>query len=129
MQVVEEELVEQRLEGSRRRLFDAPALLVLYLYTGGLDYYPDRERQRYEREMAIQSLGAAAQSILLAAYAAGLNAGWMCAPLFSPVEVRRALDLDETLEPQALLTLGYAAGDPPKRRARMPLEDLVVYRD
>jgi coenzyme F420-0:L-glutamate ligase / coenzyme F420-1:gamma-L-glutamate ligase len=28
-----------------------------------------------------------------------------------------------------LLTLGYAEGDPPKRRSRRPLDDLVVYRD
>ena len=28
----------------------------------------------------------------------------------------------------ALVPLGYADGDPPKRRPRMPLEDLVVYR-
>jgi coenzyme F420-0:L-glutamate ligase / coenzyme F420-1:gamma-L-glutamate ligase len=121
--------VERRLEGSRRRILEAPALVALCLYTGGLDHYPDHDRQRYETEMAVQSLGAAAQSMLLAAYAAGLDGGWMCAPLFSPAEVRRALGLDETLEPQALLTLGYAAGDPPKRRVRLPLDELVVYRD
>lgn len=125
----EEEVVERRLEGSRRRLLDAPALVVLCLYAGGLDHYPDPERQRHETEMAVQSLGAAAQSMLLAAHAAGLDAGWMCAPLFSPREVSRALGLDGSLEPQALLTLGYAAGDPPKRRSRLPLDELVVYRD
>ncbi len=121
--------VEKRLEGSRHRLFDAPALVLLCLYTGDLDRYPDPGRGAHETEMAVQSLGAAAQSMLLAAYAAGLDGGWMCAPLFSPATVRRALDLDETLEPQALLTLGYAAGDPPKRRSRLPLDELVVYRD
>jgi PPOX class probable F420-dependent enzyme len=125
----DEEIVERRLEGSRRRLFDAPALVLLCLYTGDLDHYPDPERDAHETEMAVQSLGAAAQSMLLSAYAAGLDGGWMCAPLFSPREVADALGLNETLEPQALLTLGYAAGDPPKRRSRLPLEDLIVYRD
>ena len=123
-----EEVVRQRLEGSRRRLFDAPALIALCLYTAGLDEYPDPGRQSHETRMAVQSLGAAAHSMMLAAYSAGLDTGWMCAPLFAPAEVRRALGLDESLVPQALITLGYADGDPPKRRPRMPLEDLVVYR-
>jgi coenzyme F420-0:L-glutamate ligase / coenzyme F420-1:gamma-L-glutamate ligase len=79
--------------------------------------------------MAVQSLGAAAQNMLLAAYDLGLDAGWMCAPLFCPEEVVEALALDQALVPHALLTLGYAEGDPPKRRSRRPLDDLVVYRD
>ena len=122
-------VVEKRLEGSRARLLDAPALLLLCLYAGDLDVYPDPERQRNETTMAVQSLGAAAQNALLAAYEQGLDAGWMCAPLFCPEEVTAALGLDPELVPHALLTLGYAASDPPKRRGRRPLDDLVVYRD
>ena len=123
------EVVQRRLEGSRRRLMDAPVLILLLLYPEDLDAYPDPARQENETTMAVQSLGAAAQNALLAAYDAGLDAGWMCAPLFAPEEVVGALGLDESLVPHALLTLGYADGDPPKRRGRMPLEDLVVYRD
>ncbi len=122
-------VVEKRLIGSRKRLLDAPVLLLLCLYLEDLDAYPDAERQRGETTMAVQSLGAAAQNALLAAYDLGLDAGWMCAPLFCPEKVVEALDLDPKLVPHALLTLGYAEGDPPKRRGRKPLEDLVVYRD
>ncbi len=122
-------VVEKRLEGSRGRLLDAPVLLLLCLYPGDLDAYPDPERQRNETTMAVQSLGAAAQNALLAAYEQGLDAGWMCAPLFCPGEVTAALGLAPELVPHALLTLGYAAGDPPKRRSRRPLDGLVVYRD
>ncbi len=122
-------VVEKRLEGSRGRLLDAPVLLLLCLYPGDLDAYPDPERQRNETVMAVQSLGAAAQNALLSAYEQGLDAGWMCAPLFCPEEVTTALGLDPELVPHALLTLGYAAGDPPKRRPRRPLDNLVVYRD
>ncbi len=123
------EVVERRLEGSRRRLLDAPILVLLCLYVEDLDDYPDVARQRSETTMAVQSLGAAAQNMLLAAYDLGLDAGWMCAPLFSPDQVVEALGLDQRLVPQALLTLGYAAGDPPKRRGRLPLEALVVYEE
>ncbi|CAN5685188.1 hypothetical protein BH24ACT21_BH24ACT21_01440 [soil metagenome] len=124
-----QEVVEKRLEGSRRRLLDAPVLVLLCLYLEDLDEYPDPERQRNETTMAVQSLGAAAQNALLAAYELGLDAGWMCAPLFSPEKVCDALGLDGALIPHALLTLGYAEGDPPKRRSRRPLGELVVYRD
>ncbi|MBA3490649.1 MAG: nitroreductase family protein, partial [Rubrobacteraceae bacterium] len=123
------EIVEKRLEGSRRRLLDAPVLVLICLYLEDLDVYPDAGRQRGETSMAVQSLGAAAQNALLAAYDLGLDAGWMCAPLFCPEKVVGALGLDPKLVPHALLTLGYAEGDPPKRRPRRPLDELVVYRD
>jgi coenzyme F420-0:L-glutamate ligase/coenzyme F420-1:gamma-L-glutamate ligase len=123
------EVVEKRLEGSRSRLLDAPVLVLLCLYLEDLDAYPDAGRQESETTMAVHSLGAAAQSALLAAYSSGLDAGWMCAPLFCPHNVTEALGLDPRLIPHALLTLGYAEGDPPKRRGRRSLEELVVYRD
>ena len=123
------EIVEKRLEGSRRRLLEAPVLVLICLYLEDLDAYPDAERQSGETTMAVQSLGAAAQNALLAAYDSGLDAGWMCAPLFCPERVVEALGLEPSLVPHALLTLGYADGDPPKRRSRRPLDELVVYRD
>ncbi|MCA1730795.1 MAG: TIGR03668 family PPOX class F420-dependent oxidoreductase [Actinobacteria bacterium] len=121
-------VVEKRLEGSRKRLLDAPVLVLLCLYLEDLDVYSDASRQRNETTMAVQSLGAAAQNALLAAYSLGLDAGWMCAPLFCPERVTEALGLAPELAPHALLTLGCAEGDPPKRRSRKPLEELVVYR-
>jgi hypothetical protein len=124
----EPEIVEQRLEGSRRRLLDAPVLVLLCLYLEDLDAYPDAARQRNETTMAVQSLGAAAQNALLAAYSLGLDTSWMCAPLFCPEKVALALGLDPKLVPHALLTLGYAEADPPKRRTRRPLDELVVYQ-
>lgn len=123
------EVVEKRLEGSRRRLLDVPVLVLLCLYLEELDAYPDAVRQQNETTMAVQSLGAAAQNALLAAYSMGLDTSWMCAPLFCPERVTAALGLDSKLVPHALLTLGYAEADPPKRRARRSLDELVVYRD
>jgi coenzyme F420-0:L-glutamate ligase/coenzyme F420-1:gamma-L-glutamate ligase len=123
------EVVEKRLQGSRKRLLDAPVLVLLCLYSEDLDVYPDAVRQQSESMMAVQSLGAAAQNALLAAYSLGLDAGWVCAPLFCPEKVTEALGLDPRLIPHALLTLGYAEGDPPKRRGRKSLDELVNYRD
>ncbi len=123
-----DEVVEKRLEGSRKRLLAAPVLVLLCLYLEDLDIYPDSARQQNETAMAVQSLGATAQNMLLAAYSLGLDVGWMCAPLFCPEKVTEALGLDPRLIPHALLTLGYAEGDPLKRRSRKPLAELVVYR-
>jgi F420 biosynthesis protein FbiB-like protein len=121
----DEETIARRLAGSQRRLREAPVLILVCLDPRDLDRYPDPERQQAERIMAIQSLGAAVQNLLLMAYRLGLDTGWMCAPLFCPDVVRRVLGLREELEPQALITLGYAATDP-QRRPRRPLDQLIV---
>ncbi len=119
------DVVEKRLQNSRQRIREAPTLILACLYLADLDVYPDPQRQRAEETMAIQSLGAAIQNMLLAAYTLGLDTGWMCAPLFSPDAVRAALDLDARLIPHALIPVGYAARDP-KRRPHRPFEELVV---
>jgi F420 biosynthesis protein FbiB-like protein len=119
------DIINLRLEKSRQRIREAPALILACLYLDDLDRYPDLDRQRAEEIMAIQSLGAAIQNMLLTAYAIGLDTGWMCAPLFSPDAARAALDLDSRLIPHALIPVGYAARDP-KRRPHRPLEELVA---
>jgi coenzyme F420-0:L-glutamate ligase / coenzyme F420-1:gamma-L-glutamate ligase len=123
-----EATVGVRLDKSYERILQAPALILICLYEADLDRYPDPARQAAERTMAIQSLGAAAQNILLAAYGLGLDAGWMCAPLFCPAPVQEALGLAPDLTPQALLTLGYAV-TAPRRRARPALSELIVAFD
>ena len=119
------EVIAARREGSRRRVVEAPALIIPCLFTEHLDHYPDAERQRAEELMAVQSLGAAAQNMLLMAYALGLDAGWMCAPLFCPDIVRATLGLAPQLIPHALIAIGYR-GREPRRRPRLPLADLIV---
>lgn len=120
--------VNLRLEKSRQRILNAPVIIIPCLFLEDLDYYPDERRQADEKIMAIQSIGAAIQNMLLMTYDLGLDAGWMCAPLFCPEVVCEALDLDPRLIPQALITIGYAAADP-QRRERMPLSSLIVRFD
>jgi coenzyme F420-0:L-glutamate ligase / coenzyme F420-1:gamma-L-glutamate ligase len=122
------EIVNIRLGKSQQRIRNAPVLIVPCLYLEDLDHYPDEQRQADETVMAIQSIGAAIQNMLLMAYDLGLDTGWMCAPLFCPEVVCEALDLDKRLIPQALITLGYAAADP-QRRERLPLSSLIVRFD
>lgn len=117
--------IEVRLQRSQERVLNAPVIIVPCLYLNDLDIYPDAERQAAETTMAIQSLGCAVQNMLLAAFALGLAAGWMCAPLFAPAAVRTALALADDLHPQALIPIGYLAHEP-KRRPRRPLHELIV---
>lgn len=121
-------VVNIRREKSRQRILNAPALIIPCLYLEDLDSYPDEQRQEDEKTMAVQSIGAAIQNMLLMAYDIGLDAGWMCAPLFCPEVVCDALGLDPKLIPQALITVGYAAADP-KRRERLPLDSLIIHFD
>jgi PPOX class probable F420-dependent enzyme len=121
----DETVVAARLEKSRDRLRRAPVLIVPCLYLAGLDAYPDADRQQAEETMAVQSLGAAVQNLLLSLYAAGVDAGWMCAPLFCPEVVQDALGLNADLIPHALIAVGFAAADP-VRRSRRPLGELIV---
>jgi len=82
-----------------------------------MDSYADARRNHAEYLMATQSVAMAVQNMLLAAHASGLGACWMCAPLFVPETVREVLQLDADWEPQALITLGYAAEERTKTRA------------
>ena len=118
------EIVSRRLAGSRRRMLEAPALILVSLVTDDLDRYPDEDRQASETTMAIQSLGACVQNMLLTAYQLGLDAGWMCAPLFCPEVVRDALSLPKSHVPHALIPIGYIAAEP-KRRERRSLDELI----
>jgi len=122
------DIVKVRLEKSRQRIHNAPVIIIPCLYLEDLDRYPDEKRQADETIMAIQSLGAAIQNMLLMAYDLGLDAGWMCAPLFCPEVVCEALELDTRLIPHALITVGYAAADP-QRREHLPLSRLIVRFD
>jgi F420 biosynthesis protein FbiB-like protein len=124
----EEAIVQDRLAKSRDRILTPPLLIIPCLYLDDLDVYPDPDRQAAETTMAIQSIGAAIQNLLLTIHGLGLDAGWMCAPLFVPDIVRDTLGLDGSLIPHALIPVGYAAKDP-VRRPRMAPDQLIALWD
>lgn len=82
-------------------------LIIACLTMRSMDQYPDERRQRCEYILAVQSLAAAIQNMLLVAFSLGLGTCWFCAPLFSQDSVREILKIPEDIEPQALITLGY----------------------
>lgn len=121
----DEATIAIRILKSRERMLDASLLIIACLYLEDLHEYPDADRQEAERLMAVQSFGASLQNVLLSLQANGLDAGWMCAPLFCPDLVRDVLELDTALVPHAMIPVGYAAREP-VRRPRRPIEELIA---
>jgi F420 biosynthesis protein FbiB-like protein len=97
----------------RERFTNAPVLILACYSMEGLRKFTDSERQRYERDLAVESLGAGMENLLLTAHAAGLGACWFCAPAFCKETVRKALKIPNEVEPAALIILGYPAETPP----------------
>ena len=97
---------------SVERFTRAPVLLVACLTMKDMIKYADESRRNSERDLAVQSLGAAVQNMLLAAHSNNLGACWFCAPVFCKEAVRQVLKIPEEAEPQALITLGYPAEKP-----------------
>lgn len=123
---VEPERIDALLARSRRRIEEAPALVLGCLVREGLRRWPDQRRQRAEWDMALQSMGCALENIMVAAHAEGLASYWISAPLFCPDAVRESLDLPPEYEAQALIALGYPApGVSPRPRPEPALTALV----
>ena len=120
--------VDELIAASHDKLTGAPALFLGCLTWEGLDRYPDAERQRAEWGMALLSLGAAVENLMLAATAADLASCWVAAPIFCPAEARDALSLPRDWLPHALVLVGRR--DPsytPPTRPLVPLDDLRAF--
>ena len=114
--------IDRDVARSRGRITAAPVVIVVCLSTLGLD-------DQREQLMAIQSVAAAIQNLLLAAHGAGFGACWMAAPLYCPEVVREVLQLPDDWEAQALITIGYPKGvDGGKDRGRVDFREITIYR-
>ena len=113
--------IGELVDASRTKLTTAPALLLGCLTWDGLDRYPDERRKQAEWGMALLSLGASVENLMLAAADAGLASCWVAAPIFCPEEARDALALPGEWRPQALVLVGHP--DPAYRpRVRPPVD-------
>jgi F420 biosynthesis protein FbiB-like protein len=121
--------VGELVAASHRKLTGAPAVVLGCLTWDGLDRYPDPGRQRAEWGMALLSLGAAVENLMLAAAATGLASCWVAAPIFCPEEARDALGLPAEWLPHACVLVGRP--DPAyvgRVRPPVPLTELRAFR-
>lgn len=126
---VERARIAELVDASRQKLIGAPALVVGCLTWDGLDRYPDEQRQQAEWGMALLSLGAAVENLMLAASDHGLASCWVAAPIFCPDAARDALALPPEWLPHALVMVGHP--DPSyvgRPRPPVPLNDLRALR-
>ncbi len=63
--------------------------------------------------------------ITLQAAEMGLGTCWVC--YFDAKKCREILNIPETIEPVAILPLGYPKSLPPKEKKRKPLDDILVW--
>jgi F420 biosynthesis protein FbiB-like protein len=122
--IPEQEALKIVKEESIKRFTESPVLIVVCVTMKDMDKYPDERRMKAEYIMAVQSVAAAVQNMLLATYVEGLGACWICAPLFCQDVVKKVLKLPEDFEPQAILTLGYPL-EKCKPPTRKPLSEIV----
>jgi F420 biosynthesis protein FbiB-like protein len=120
---IEPEKLKLRVE----RFATAPVLILACLTMDGMDNFSDEKRQKCERDLAMQSLAAALENMLLAAHAKGLGACWFCAPGFCKETVRRVLKIPDGVEPEGLIAMGYPAEEPPVP-SKKPIGD-YCFRD
>lgn len=121
--------VDELVTKSHAKVTGAPAVVLGCLTWDGLDRYPDETRQRAEWGMALLSLGAAVENLMVAAADAGVASCWVAAPIFCPPEARDSLTLPSEWLPHACVLLGRP--DPAyvgRPRPPVPLDDLRAWR-
>jgi coenzyme F420-0:L-glutamate ligase/coenzyme F420-1:gamma-L-glutamate ligase len=120
--------IDALVAASHAKILGAPAIVLGCLTWDGLDRYPDEDRQRAEWGMALLSLGAAVENLMLSAAHLGYASCWVAAPIFCPQAARDALALDAQWLPHAMVLVGRAAPSyrPPVRPA-VPLDSLSAW--
>jgi len=120
---IDEETRRVRIE----RFATAPVVILACSTMEGMNKQSDSEKKIIERDLAMQSLGAGIQNLLLMAFFKGLGACWFCAPAFCKETVKKYLEIPKEVEPQALIAMGYAA-EKPEAPLRKGLDE-VCFRD
>ncbi|MET0894695.1 MAG: nitroreductase family protein [Acidimicrobiia bacterium] len=121
--------IDELVDASHAKIMSAPAIVLGCLTWNGLDRYPDEPRQRAEWGMALLSLGAAVENLMIATADAGYASCWVAAPIFCPEAARDALALPSEWLPHAMVLVGRP--DPAyvgRARPPIPLDDLRLHR-
>lgn len=121
--------IDKLVRRSQRQISAAPVLLLACVTLDDAQLWADKGRRLAERDMFVQSLGAALQNLLLAAGDCGLAGYLKGAPLFCAAAVIAALELPEGWEPTFLVLLGYAEeGVTVPPRPAVTIEDFLIER-
>jgi nitroreductase len=136
----ENEKQTQRLTAYKTTFYtffeNAPAVIAVFMeaYDASVDRLLARmgsapgEVTRLRPNPGLQSVAAAVQNMLLAAYALGYGSCWMTGPLVAQEEFENLLGYGKEKSMVAILPIGVP-GEEPAARPRKPLKDLVKFLD
>lgn len=109
------------LDRSHALLTSTPLLVVCCADMRKSHDYTDERRRRAEWSLFAHSVGACLQTFMLSLTEDGIASCWISAPVFCGTTVKQHMGLDATVEPHALVLVGYAAGTY-SPRARPPAD-------
>ena len=124
------ERIDDIVGRSHRLLSATPLLVVCSADMSRAHGYPDERRKRAEWSLFAHSTGAALQTFMTSLATEGIASCWISAPVFCGEVVKRALGLGASIEPQALVLVGYASPDyQPRVRPDPDPGDYVIPAD
>jgi nitroreductase len=128
-EVVDEPLVgrelEERMRDRRTGIYEkVPVYIIVCLNRKQRRFSRDPEA---EKQFEQQSVAAAIENLILAAYSLGLGTCWMGAPVLKEAGIKQLLAIPEGVRVVAGIPLGYADESPPPR-PRYELKE-VVHRE
>ena len=118
--------IDDILARSHALLTGAPLLTVCCADLTKAHVYGDERRSLAEWSLFAHSVGAALQTYMLSLAADGIASCWLSAPVFCRSVVRSHFGLDDAIEPQALVLVGYASSDYSPRPRPRPAADRYV---
>ena len=121
-------LPADRIQGILERshsLLTATPLLTVCCADMSRSHRYDDDREIAEWSLFAHSVGAALQTYMLALAERGIASCWISAPVFCRPVVREFLGLEESIEPHALVLVGYAA--PEYQPRPRPEADLTAF--
>lgn len=112
---------------SHALLTSTPLLAVCCTDVSRAHSYTDERRKLAEWSLFAHSLGAGLQTFMLALAEEGIASCWISAPVFCRAAVRAALGLPDTIEPHALVLVGYPSPDyRPRPRPEPDAADYII---
>ncbi len=111
-----------------------PVIFIVCCHTQRDSIDPARKADpKYTKYMDHQSIGASIQNLMLAATSLGLATHWIGCAVLTQDELRGLLNIPQTTEIVAILTLGYPSensnmrGEKIVERTRLPLDSIIHF--
>jgi coenzyme F420-0:L-glutamate ligase / coenzyme F420-1:gamma-L-glutamate ligase len=122
--------VARILDRSHELLTRTPLLTVCCADVSRSHRYSDERRRLAEWSLFAHAVGAGLQTYMLALADDGIASCWISAPVFCRQVVRDHFGLDENIEPQALVLVGYASPEySPRERPAPDVSDYILSPD